>query len=421
MTVVKRSAAEHNVTVCCTIHSPSAYCFGLFDKLLMLDAGRVLYSGTTKALPAYFSLFKQKGINLPSPRESEHDVEWIIRVTTGNKPSNPADVIDFVAFFQESGKAEESYRDVQALAAVTQPSPREDPNRDILTKYHNEHFGIQNPVWISLLFLMRFRVLGNFRDPKFVLPRMLRFIYVALLAGVLYVGLGDKTDSNSVISMAAALYMFSSMPMVSAAMSVPTMFEDWIFFYRETADGVMLPVTYILMKCFEEYVILVVTALMVAGIFIGLTNYKGPYGEFFGIFTLAGFMGTNVAFLCSAIVPSVESAQVIFAVILSTLLFFAGFSIPQNMMPQWLNWIPYVNPVRWIWGGFMLAHFNQVRRRIGSTSPRPRPRIILPPHHRRPPPMYLFIYILFFILPTICIPFLAYFTLPPPLPPPPRR
>lgn len=33
------------VTIAATIHSPTAYCFGLFDSLLMLARGRVLYFG----------------------------------------------------------------------------------------------------------------------------------------------------------------------------------------------------------------------------------------------------------------------------------------------------------------------------------------------------------------------------------------
>ena len=45
MTVVK-SLAGHGITVCATIHSPTPYCFNLFDSLLLLLRGQVVYFGT---------------------------------------------------------------------------------------------------------------------------------------------------------------------------------------------------------------------------------------------------------------------------------------------------------------------------------------------------------------------------------------
>jgi hypothetical protein len=44
MTTVK-SLANIGITVCATIHSPTTYCFSLFDKLMLLLRGRVAYYG----------------------------------------------------------------------------------------------------------------------------------------------------------------------------------------------------------------------------------------------------------------------------------------------------------------------------------------------------------------------------------------
>ncbi len=46
MTVVK-GVAENGVTVAATIHSPSSFCFSLFDRLLVLLSGSVAYFGGT--------------------------------------------------------------------------------------------------------------------------------------------------------------------------------------------------------------------------------------------------------------------------------------------------------------------------------------------------------------------------------------
>ncbi len=49
MSVVK-SLASHGITICATIHSPTPYTFNLFDRLLLLLKGRVVYFGPNGAL-----------------------------------------------------------------------------------------------------------------------------------------------------------------------------------------------------------------------------------------------------------------------------------------------------------------------------------------------------------------------------------
>lgn len=44
MTYVQRLTSM-GVTVCATIHSPSAYCFSLFQRMIMLVRGEVVFFG----------------------------------------------------------------------------------------------------------------------------------------------------------------------------------------------------------------------------------------------------------------------------------------------------------------------------------------------------------------------------------------
>ena len=44
MTMVKQLVHD-GVTICATIHSPTSYCFSLFDKLMMLVRGQIVYFG----------------------------------------------------------------------------------------------------------------------------------------------------------------------------------------------------------------------------------------------------------------------------------------------------------------------------------------------------------------------------------------
>jgi len=50
-----RNVANQNRTVICTIHQPSAETFALFDTLLLLAAGKIIYFGPTLHMIKYFT------------------------------------------------------------------------------------------------------------------------------------------------------------------------------------------------------------------------------------------------------------------------------------------------------------------------------------------------------------------------------
>ena len=48
--VIALTRTNNSITVCATIHSPSPQTFGLFDKLIILLSGRIVYFGNNGAL-----------------------------------------------------------------------------------------------------------------------------------------------------------------------------------------------------------------------------------------------------------------------------------------------------------------------------------------------------------------------------------
>lgn len=45
MTVVK-GLLKSGMTICATIHSPTPFCFGLFDRMMILLRGHLVYAGS---------------------------------------------------------------------------------------------------------------------------------------------------------------------------------------------------------------------------------------------------------------------------------------------------------------------------------------------------------------------------------------
>ena len=48
---VVKNLTKTGITICATIHNPTPFCFNLFDRLMILLHGRVVYSGENGKLP----------------------------------------------------------------------------------------------------------------------------------------------------------------------------------------------------------------------------------------------------------------------------------------------------------------------------------------------------------------------------------
>ena len=48
---VVKNLTKTGITICATIHNPTPFCFNLFDRLMILLHGRVVYSGENGRLP----------------------------------------------------------------------------------------------------------------------------------------------------------------------------------------------------------------------------------------------------------------------------------------------------------------------------------------------------------------------------------
>lgn len=55
MNFVKNIAKKYKVLVIASIHQPSTTTFELFDKLMLISRGKVVYNGAVKELKGYFA------------------------------------------------------------------------------------------------------------------------------------------------------------------------------------------------------------------------------------------------------------------------------------------------------------------------------------------------------------------------------
>ena len=55
MNLMKREAVDGDKSIICTIHQPQADIFNIFDRVILLSEGYMLYNGPPSQVPEYFS------------------------------------------------------------------------------------------------------------------------------------------------------------------------------------------------------------------------------------------------------------------------------------------------------------------------------------------------------------------------------
>jgi ABC-type multidrug transport system ATPase subunit len=280
--ILKR-LAQNGRTICATIHSPTSFAFNLFDNLLMLKAGSVIYTGpiANDALHAR-NYFQLQGFQQPDANAGLFfsTVEWLVEITSGTggtvttlqKDGSAGERTDFAAYYAKSPDGAEAHQKQlqSALAQATKESTLAlERGNDLAPEAMASTFhGIKTLLW--------YRTATHYKSPEFLGPRFGDKILFGLLILSLYWGIGDKQDAQSIQSTASLLYFIIALCGYGAAAFVPSLTLDRPLYYRERADGYYSTFTYYIAKFIEEAIIATITSFVFATIVFFGCNLQVP-------------------------------------------------------------------------------------------------------------------------------------------------
>ncbi len=161
MTVVRKLVGE-GVTICATIHSPTAYAFSLFDTLMMLTRGRVVYFGKQGAPAIEYALH-----SWPHGGKGGHEAngaEWLVDlITLADREGRAADFADTYA---NSALAASNAKQLELFVSDTTPLPTH------LEAELAAQRETATPGWWGVKTLVKYRTPKNYQDGDFLGPRV---------------------------------------------------------------------------------------------------------------------------------------------------------------------------------------------------------------------------------------------------------
>ncbi|OWZ09610.1 hypothetical protein PHMEG_00017659 [Phytophthora megakarya] len=340
ITTQRSIAKKFRKTVVISLLQPSPEVFELFDDVLILNEGIVMYHGPRAEALEYF---ENLGFKCPPHRDV---ADFLLDMGTDKQsqyeinsaPTIPRSVSQYADAFTRSTVYE---RMMEELHGPVHPSLIEDMAHhiDSIPEFHQNF-------WDSTKAVIRRQITLTSRDTAFLVGRSVMVILMGLLYSSTFYQF-DETNAQLVMGIIFNAVMFVSLgqqaqiPMFIAAREV---------FYKQRRANFFRTTSFVLSNSVTRIPLSFVENLVFGSILYWFCGYVSTI-EAFLLFELILF-STNMAmsawfFFLACASPNLNVASPISMVSILFFILFAGFVITKEQIPDYLIWIYWISPMAW--------------------------------------------------------------------------
>eukprot|EP00347_Sterkiella_histriomuscorum_P003173 403365311 len=324
--------ASYGRTVLATIHQPSTQSFYIFERLILMTDGNVIYEGKPQDSVKYF---KQIGFHVP--KFSNPSDYFMSRILTVEYPKSEFDEkkLEFLKQqFEEHNKPE--------ILQTIQDVKLDSVNQDLLT-FHVSKKG-------QLKQLMRREFIGLYRNPQHLRVKVLRQIIVGLLVLAIFFGL-DGTDRLDVQGLTGCLFFIAvNQTMMLVFSSLIVFQEERPMFLREYAQQMYGIPAYFFCKVIVEIPLNIIQTYIFSFIVywgIGTIASFWLFLRFSFVILTLEYVAAGFGYFISSLFRNTETAVLFVPVFMMPLMLLGGFFSNVGNTMEWILWLQYVSPIRY--------------------------------------------------------------------------
>jgi len=328
---LKTLSDSGDCTIVCTIHQPQAKIFALFDNLILLHHGNVVYSGVASKAKDHF-----KQIGYPCPRH-ENPADHLMDALSQAFPNSTQ--LDSKDYAELSSLQDVSEKDL----AIGSDRPPILP-RDTIPWY-KQFMILFERAWQEQL-----------RKYDIMLIQLLETIIIAVLVGTVYLNIGIMQDS--VTKRQAALFFCCVNQGVFGALIVINSFpRERVLVLRERAAGIYFFSAYfyskILVEGFWQLPYPIVFSCIVYWL-VGFQDVAVKFFVFMPFMLLCHFGALGLGTAISALARTTEVAVVVLPLVLEICRLFGGFYLSPATLPGYFVWLDAMSYLKYTYTGISL-------------------------------------------------------------------
>eukprot|EP00644_Phytophthora_capsici_P002658 jgi/Phyca11/106036/e_gw1.11.372.1 len=301
LTMQRSIARKFQKTVVISLLQPSPEMFALFDNVLLLNEGRVMYNGPCDEALAYFEAL-------------------------GFKRLPHRDVADFLIDLGTNKQVQHQVRD---------NAPRTP-----------QEFAEAFSFWASTNLLMKRQITMLRREMSGLVGRFMMNTLLALLYGCVFYQI-DPSEPQLVMGVIFEATLCLSMAL---AAQIPSIMAARNVFYKQRGANFFRTASYILSYSASQIPPIIFETVVFCSIvywMCGFVSSVESFVLFVVIICLVNFSFAAFVFCLASAAPNINVVNPIAGISIQLFILFAGFSITKDQIPDYLIWIYWINPVGW--------------------------------------------------------------------------
>jgi len=337
-------------TIVTSIHQPRSSIFALFDDIVVLSEGRVMYFGAASRMVQYFS---ELGHIMP---ENYNPADFVLDLVSVDQRSTTAEAAtkkrmdDLNAHFLSRPEHALSDSDIDGSMPTD--------TSEVRPKYK---YPTTFPRQFSLL--LKRAVRQKFRDRIVMMIPLGGTIFFSLLLGFLYYRSGYNLTQEAIQDKVGCLFFLALNQFMTGMFSVITVFprEKFITNRERSAKAYRLS-SYYFSRILADTPNLIFPVVMCVFVYF-LVWFKMEAGAFFQtLFTmfLAYFVAVGLALCVGSLANSLQGAQQGVMPLMLIFVLFSGFYANNSIIPPELNWIQWISPIRWVFASLITIQFTGI-------------------------------------------------------------
>jgi ABC-type multidrug transport system ATPase subunit len=370
-------------TILASVHQPSSKMWAEFTKVMLMSQGRCVYFGQASKSVDYFA-----GIGLQCPdRFNPADyfsavlsVDFASEEFHLKSPEELADIfasstvkrleldsnLERVATGRKTLASTSGNRSTRAKTKISVPELGGKTSKfDALSDDDNgagKLFGgpasMKQAGFFSSTFTLCHRFMKSlYREPGLVLARLVAYVVLGIVLGLVYLNIGQSTDTESIMARSAVLVSAVGFYSFLSVSAIPFIMDNRQVFDRERKNGAYPIISYVL----ADVVALVpATALLalVASLFIVFMLQLRNFGIFYLALWLMLFCVECLVHAIACVFGRMETGIAITVGIFGIIFLCAGFFIQVPQMSWAIRWVAYISPIRYSFRTFMRNEFE---------------------------------------------------------------
>ncbi|RLN48960.1 hypothetical protein BBJ28_00023002, partial [Nothophytophthora sp. Chile5] len=349
----QRSMAQRlSKTVVISLLQPSPEVFGLFDNILLLNEGRILYHGPAVQVQSYFEALgyicpPQRDLadflcDLATPQQLKYQhrqpTQGSERLPLQTRTFQPQQANEFADVWVNSSL----YRQLEAEAVERES---QEMTQEVAA-FMEEVPEFQQDFGASTWTLIKRQAILTRRNTAFLQGRAGLVAIVGLLFGSLFFDM-DEVDAQITMGIIFAAVLFLGLG--QSVLLIPY-FDARAVFYKQRAANFYRTSSYVLATSLSQVPMAVMETLVFGSLTYWMSGFVAEAGAYllFELFLLLVILVcASLFFFLAAACPNLNVGEPMAMVILLLFVLFAGFIVSKDAIPTWLVWLYWIDPVAW--------------------------------------------------------------------------